>query len=643
MFKNQSISFKLSVYILTCIIIIIGTIARHNYSATKHIIMNNVEQNARELSQSTAYSIDKVFWGVSKTVKNVALFLEDPSYHNEKKLKNLMIEIVRSNKEIFGCCVAFESKNPLSDVDGNCTPYCWRKGNAIEYTDLSKNSYQYHYWDWYQIPKELDRPIWLEPYFDEGGGDIIMTTYSVPFYTRENGTKKLCGIVTADISLSWLQKLVSHMKIIKNGYGFLISKHGTIVTHPDVSKIMNETIFSIAEEIGDKELRRIGREMIQGKSGFVRQKSLIFNRDSLLYYTPLESTGWSLGVMFPEKELFAPLRKLTRNVALISISGLVLLFTVIVWISHKITRPLRKLAVAAGEIGEGNLNIKLPIVGTGDEIGMLGQSFSKMQKDLSEYIDNLQETTAAKERIESELTIARDIQLSIIPKMFPAFPDRPEFDVYAILESAKAVGGDLYNFFFVDETHLYFAVGDVSGKGVPASLFMAVTQTLSRARTDKDLSAGEIVTRINKDLCRDNEMSMFVTHFLCILDTETGKMEYCNSGHNPPFIVSNSNELTKLDKIHGMPLGIFDDHSYSTNTVSLQHGDRIVLYTDGVTEAMDIDNNEFGEGKLVEILKSKELGNDAKSVTHTILKAVKDFSGGAEQSDDITILVLKFH
>lgn len=641
MFKNRSIFFKLSFYILTCIIVIIGAIAGHNYFLAKDIIMENVEKNARDLSTSTARGIDKVFWGVSKTVDNLALFLEDPSYSDNAKLKRLMTEVVKNNDEIFGCCVAFEQDGVKGGKKG-CAPYCWKKGDSIGWIDLS-DSYQYHCMDWYQIPRELQKPVWMEPYYDEGGGNIIMTTYSVPFYGIENGKRKLKGVVTADISLSWLQKLVASMKTIKNGYGFLISKHGTIVTHPDVSKIMNETIFSMAEEAGDKGLRRIGRQMIRGKSGFIRHKCLLFNKESWLYYTPLESTGWSLGVVFPEEELFAPLRKLNINIALISTAGLILLLLIIVWISHKITEPLRELALAAGEIGEGHLDVKMPLAETGDEIGILGQSFSKMQKDLAGYIENLRETTAAKERIESELTIARDIQLSIIPKFFPAFPDRPEFDIYAVLESAKAVGGDLYNFFFIDELHLYFAVGDVSGKGVPASLFMAVTQTLSRAKADKDLSAGEIVTSINKDLCRDNEMSMFVTYFLCILNIETGEMEYCNAGHNPPFIVEASGDLKKLDAKHGMPLGVFDVNDYSSDKIFLKRGDCIVLYTDGVTEAMDIDNNEFGESRLVKILESKKPVKDAESVTKAILSEVKDFAGGAEQSDDITILSLTFH
>jgi sigma-B regulation protein RsbU (phosphoserine phosphatase) len=600
--------------------------------------MTDVEKNAKDLSASTARGIDKVFWGISKTVNNLALFLEDPSYSDNSKLRTLLEKIVAHNNEIFGCCVAFEPSNGKKGF----APYCWKKGNSIEYTELS-GTYQYQYLDWYQIPKELRKAAWMEPYYDEGGGNIIMTTYSVPFYSFENGKKKFKGVVTADISLSWLQKLVASMKPIKNGYGFLISKHGTIVTHPDVSKIMNETIFSMAEETANKKLRKIGREMINGKSGFTSHRCFLFNRKCWLYYTPLESSGWSLGVVFPEKELFAPLKKLNINIALISIAGLVALLLIIIWISHKITKPLRELALAAEKIGEGQLDIKIPLGETGDEIGILGKSFSKMQKDLAEYIENLQETTAAKERIESELSIARDIQLSIIPKLFPAFPDRKEFDIYAVLESAKAVGGDLYNFFFIDEKHLYFAVGDVSGKGVPASLFMAVTQTLSRAKTDKDLSAGEIVTSINKDLCRDNEMSMFVTYFLCLLNIETGELEYCNAGHNPPFIVGRDKELKKLDTKHGMPLGVFDINDYSSDKIKLDHGDCIVLYTDGVTEAMDVDNNEFGEDRLVKILDSEKPVKNAESVTKTILKEVKVFTEGAEQSDDITILSLTFH
>ena len=265
-----------------------------------------------------------------------------------------------------------------------------------------------------------------------------------------------------------------------------------------------------------------------------------------------------------------------------------------------------------------------------------------MRRRIVEYIKNLKETTAAKERIESELNIARDIQRSIIPVLFPAFPDCIEFEIYAVLESAKAVGGDLYDFFFIDEDHLYFAVGDVSGKGVPASLFMAVSQTLSRAKAAPGLSVGEIVTGINKDLCRDNEMSMFVTYISGILNIKTGELKLCNGGHNPPFVIKASGGIEKLGARHGMALGVMEPQDYSCGSITMNPGDVIVLYTDGVTEAMDKDNKEYSESRLVAYLEKNVAEKDAGTLVKGLLADVREFAGEAEQSDDITILVLGY-
>ncbi len=640
MFKNKSLFFKLSFSILICTFLILGAVGLRNYFVSKALLMKKVEENARNLSASTAGKIDKVFISASEMAKNLAIFLEN-SNPDEKQCKKIMSELLKSNDKVFGTCAAYEPGAFRKGIK-QYAPYCWKKNNKIKCSNLGIDSYQYFLKDWYQIPKEINRPVWMEPYFDEGGGDIIMSTYSVPFYKNANGKRIFKGIVTVDISLSWLQKLISSIKIIKNGYGFLISKNGTIVTHPDVSKIMNQTIFSIAEENNKPDLRKIGRKMISGESGFVAHKCLMFKRKCWLYYTPLKTTGWSLGVIFPETELFSPLAELTRNTILISALGLALLFSVIVYISHKITKPLRKLALATKAIGSGIFNAQLPVMNSEDEIGQLNKSFASMQEALAQYIANLKETTAAKERIESEINIAREIQLSIIPKLFPAFPDRDEFDIYAILESAKAVGGDLYDFFFIDEDYLYFAIGDVSGKGVPASLFMAVTQTLSRAKTDKDLNAGEIVSGINKDLCRDNDTSMFVTYFQCILNIKTGEMEYCNAGHNPPFIINQEGQIKKLENRHGLPMGVLDMDPYAFDKTILLPGDYIVLYTDGVTEAMNINNEEFGEERLVRLLENIQGKKNVKESTQLILDATREFAGEAEQSDDITILILKY-
>ncbi|MEA3280460.1 MAG: SpoIIE family protein phosphatase, partial [Thermodesulfobacteriota bacterium] len=300
------------------------------------------------------------------------------------------------------------------------------------------------------------------------------------------------------------------------------------------------------------------------------------------------------------------------------------------------------LSKAAEDIASGNLNIKLPVIKSGDEVGRLTHSFDYMKSSLKKYIEDLTKTTAAKERIESELKIAHDIQMGILPKIFPPFPDRRECDIYADIKPAKEVGGDLYDFFFLDDDHLCITIGDVSGKGVPASLFMAITITLIKAKAAKGLTPGKVLHRVNDDLSLDNPSLMFVTLFIGILNVRTGELEYCNGGHNPPYLIRADGTIKALEGTSGMALGVMEDFSYKSKKIVLQKGESVFLYTDGVTEAMNKKDELFSEKRLEEklsVIKEKSV----KEIVSGIMQEITAFSQGVEQSDDITMIALRFY
>ena len=251
------------------------------------------------------------------------------------------------------------------------------------------------------------------------------------------------------------------------------------------------------------------------------------------------------------------------------------------------------------------------------------------------------ETQKQKELIESELSVAREIQMSIVPKIFPPFPGRQEFDVFAVIEPAKEVGGDLYDYFLLDDDHLCFTIGDVSGKGVPASLFMAVTKTLIKAKADIKLGPNEILYAVNNELCEDNDSGMFVSEFLGILKISTGEIVYSNGGHNLPYVLRRDGSLKMLPKMGGMALGVMDEMSYHCAEVKLHAGDSLVMYTDGVTEAMNEAGELFGEEGLEQALTGL-IGKTARDEVDVILQSTREFVNGAKQSDDITIVVLQY-
>ncbi|MEI6057251.1 MAG: SpoIIE family protein phosphatase, partial [Lentisphaerota bacterium] len=308
-------------------------------------------------------------------------------------------------------------------------------------------------------------------------------------------------------------------------------------------------------------------------------------------------------------------------------------------LSSRATIPLRSLAKATRKIGQGEFNVAIPNITSRDEIGMLSSSFVAMQENLIKYVNNLQTTTAAKEKIEKELSIAREIQRSIVPHNFPAVK---EFELYAELLPAREVGGDLYDFFFIDNTHLCFAIGDVSGKGVPAALFMAITKTLLRAKISLHSNPDEVIRAMNNDLFRDNESVMFVTFFLCILNIQTGELECCNAGHNPPLLYKSGKEFEYLTTDNpSPPIGILEDAEYSTQKIKLFPEDIFFLYTDGITEAMNNQDSQFSDEKLLEIMSNNK-NKPVIEIVNNVISAVADHASGADQSDDITLLVLKY-
>ena len=638
--RNRGIAFKLVFLILISEVAIFVLIFGYDYLVSRQIIVKNIRSNAQNLAKATVNRIDAVLGSVEKIPQNLAYFVEDASIM-DGGLIDLLGTVVEKNRDIYGSTIAFEpyaySKNSLCFA-----PYFYKKDGKLNFTYLDCKSYRYFLWDWYKAPKNLNHPVWSEPYYDKGGGNIIMSTYSVPFYKKVSGKRRFMGVVTADISLSRLQDIVDSIKIARTGYGFLISGNGTFVTHPDKNLIMNETIFGVAETKGDPILREVGREMIGDKSGFVPFKSVITNKICWIAYAPLDCNNWSLGVLFPEDELMADISRLKHVVWFLSIAGLLLLLLVIVFIAQSLTRPLRGLAEATEHIASGNLDVELPRIKSRDEVGALADSFDFMKASLKQYIKDLTAATAAKERIESELHVARQIQMGMLHKSFPPFPKLSQFDIYAILEPAREVGGDLYDFFFVDGTHLCFSIGDVSGKGVPAALFMAVTQTLIKTKGSFGFSPGEILTKVNEDLLMDNPSVMFVTLFLGILDIETGELEYSSGGHNPPFIVRQDGEAKAMELTDGTILGVVGDISFKSKTIVLRRGDTIFAYTDGVTEAMNETKELFGESRLKDnliALKDKPIDQVAAGV----MEKIRAFSGRTAQSDDITMLLLRYY
>jgi len=636
---KNSIVTKLVLVITLCSTLIFGATLGYNYYRSRVILEQELENNARNLALSLVYRVESELVAVAKVAQGVAQTLETAGY-TEQELLSLIRTTVENNPGIYGMSVGFEPYT-FNTAYRLYAPYYYREKGKISFSRLEQ-SYRYVpylYWDWYQIPRELGKLEWSEPYFDEGAGNITMTTCSIPFYGKTGGIKQLRGIVAADISLDSLTKLVSSVKMLKTGYAALLSRNGMVLAHPLKDAIMNDTFFSIAEARNDPSMRELGKKMVRGESGFILYKSLVGVR-SWMYYAPIRSTGWTLAVVFPEAELLENVTRLSMTMAVMGLVGILLLTTAVISIARSITKPLRSLGAATHLLAAGNFDLELPIVRSKDEVGQLADDFKIMQESLKHYIKDLTETTAAKERIQSELKIATDIQVSLLPRLFPAFPDRPEFDIYAAMDPAKEVGGDFYDFFFINNTNLCFLIADVSDKGVPAALYMMVAKTLLKSEGQRLGEPDQILASVNNILAADNDSCMFATVFCAILDTETGEVRFANAGHNPPVIMD-TRGIRYLALKSGFVLGPMPDTIYETEQLTMQPGDTIFLYTDGVTEANNLAQELYGEAQLLNALKltPKE---DLAVMVHHIRAEVARHADGAPQSDDITMVAITY-
>ncbi len=635
MIKTHSIALKLSLVLSAVCATIFLSVFLLYFGYARDLLLRNVENQARELLGANVNELNSFFLPIKASPDNLVYFLEHCNLER-REIEGLLASLVDKNQNIYGAEVAFEP-GAMDKKERYYGFFAERwKGGKSRIGSLGGGKYNYFTFDWYQIPFETRSPQWTEPYIDNLSGRVMMVTYSRPFYGAGKEENIVKGVVGADVSIESISAKIASIKVLKTGYAFLISQNGTYIAHPIRELVMNETIFSLAETKGFPELRTIGRDMIAGKTGSARVFNLMTGRPAKLFYAPVSSTGWSLAVVFPEEEYLADIQKLNNLLGVLALAGFMLMLGAVTLLARSITRPLAAMSDAAGRIAGGNLDTAIPPVESRDEVGLLADAFSHMQRSLKDYIVRLTSETAVRQRMESELSIAREIQFSFLPRRLPA---GPAFELAAALEPAKEVGGDLYDCFMVDEKRLCLVIGDVTGKGVPAALFMSVAKALLKNAANRGFTPDRMLAEVNGQLCDGNDSAMFVTVFAALLDTGTGELSYASAGHNPPVLISGG-KSSFIPKLPGPPLGIRENAAFKLSSIRLAPGDVLLAYTDGVTEAMDRDGVLYSDERLLAYASSAS-GQNVRELVAGLMKEIDSYSKGV-RSDDTTLLAVKF-
>lgn len=632
-FRLKSFATRMSLYVLSFILVFFIVIMAIIYSNSRQKTTENAVKHTHGQLQTMTTQISNMLQSVEVTMKQ-SVWIIEKKLSTPDSLCDLLTEVVKNNDLIVSSGIAFVP-HYYKEKGKYFMPFVSNIGGKSEYSVLGNRSYDYPCMDWFLIPQRLKKSYWSEPHYDQGGGNFIMSTYSMPLYDSRG---ELYAIFTANISLSLFTDMVNKLKPYSTSFTFMLSRNGCYITHRHLDKIMNETIFCDSFATGSPEKEEVGHAMLAGQTGTAHVT--LDNKPAYAFYTPIPHVGWSVANVCPADIILQDLDSLSREIIYIFLIGMLILFPILYAIIRRTVHPLAEFSKSASIIATGRFDAKLPHISSDDEIKRLRDSLAHMQQSLARYITELKETTAAKEHIESELSIAREIQMGMIPKIFPPFPERHDVDLYAKLISAKEVGGDLYDF-FIENNRLYFIIGDVSGKGVPASLFMAIARTLFRTFSPGELSPAAIVSKMNKSFSENNDSNMFVTLITGILDLNTGELKLCNAGHNPPILISGEGQISQLDLQRNLFAGIMEDYQYSDEIIRLEKGSKLFLYTDGITEAENSEKELYGEDKMIETL-SVNADRDIRSIVNSVISSLAQHAHSIPASDDLTILIIHF-
>ncbi len=645
--KNRSFAARLSRWVMLVMLVMMSLLSYVLYSLNSGEMLALMGDSFHNSMQSSDRCIGDVMSDVSVAVNN-NIFDIERNLSQPDKLQGIMERMVTQNPRIRSCGISFV-ENYYPKKGRLFCPYAWRTDSMEVKVRQSDTVDDYLGSEWFTEAIAKDSACWSKPFFDRNEDKTPLVAYLYPIHDQQG---RVVAVLGADLSLDFMTQILQEQDrafekdaIILDIFGkfqsYVLQRDGTFLTHPSQWRILKGNFFDHVkdyDEPGKAENKIKG--MQEGmKSSMEVDCALMVNRQkAYLFYTPLAGTDWILTVEVPAGVLdffsiFMGIYMIIVVVFVVLVTYLVCRFTI-----KYAAKPLKLLADTADKVAQGRFDTPLPSIKYHDEIHQLRDSFENMQHSLTDYIEELKDTTASKASMENELKIAHGIQMSMLPKTYPAFPDRHDIDIYGQVMPAKAVGGDLYDFFIRDEK-LFFCIGDVSGKGVPASLVMAVTRSLFRNIAAHTTSPEKMVAGLNDALSDNNETSMFVTIFVGVLDLATGRLCYSNAGHNMPLLLT-ADETTIMSCDPNIPAGVMAGWSFTSQQIDMKPGMTIFLYTDGLNEAEDIHHNQFDMERVQQTAATAV--RQPQALIMAMKEAVEQFVGEAEQSDDLTMFAIQY-
>ena len=571
---------------------------------------------------------------------NTAPFIEE-DLDNPDKMYDIMNRMLKLNPYMRSCGIYF-IENYYPQKGRLFAPYASRRDSIIkESQNACDQGNDYVKAEWFKDAISKKEGYWANPFLDNDSAKSPLVSYLLPIHDRQHRTVAVLGV---DLSLSWLNEKMQPTRALNwenpevwtpeyQLYFFMTDSTGTLLVHPDTKRLVVENMHPYINDYN----KSWGYISVADSR---EEEKVVEGVKTLLCRQVVKYTNWNICLVMP---LFF-IDVVGYAIAGVAIMFILLGMLVVYFFGRrsikKAVNPLQQLSETADEVAKGNFNTVLPALKSHDEIHHLRDSFAQMQQSLTRYVEDLRSATAQKAAIENEMKVAHDIQMSMLPKTFPPYPERNDLDIYGTLTPAKGVGGDLFDFYIRDE-QLFFCIGDVSGKGIPASLFMAVTRSLFRNISQHVSKPDHIVNALNQAQSEGNDTNMFVTLFVGVLDLKTGKLCYCNAGHDAPLLLGRG--VKQLPCECNLPIGVITDFTFEQQEITLERPSTIFLFTDGLNEAENINHAQFGDERIKKIAESMVANNQLEptQVIRHMTDAVHTFVGVAEQSDDLTMLAIE--
>jgi sigma-B regulation protein RsbU (phosphoserine phosphatase) len=583
----QALRARSSLAIIITAAVFIEATSVIQYLFAQKGIRDEVEHRAQSELRAKSLEIHGVLNSIEVAIENTAWLMEQ-HVNSPDELYTICDQLLTHSPNLVGMGIGY-APDYFPQHGRWYELYVGRNDDGtFSHHQIGSEQHDYLESDWYKRTIAEGKGVWTEPYFDEAGANMMLCSFTKPL---RDATGRIVAIVGADVSVDWLSDVINAHPIYPSSFSLMISRQGQIMACPVESLVMRQNIQDASSQIKDTSARFVNQQMMSGKSGQATVKDDKGNKNYVFFAPVVGSTGWSMAIVCSDREIYYTLRQIGFNLMLMMLVCLGLLAFI---------------------------------------IARAGRSFKK-----------LQEANATKASIESELRIASNIQMAMLPKIFPPYPERDDIEVFGSLTPAKAVGGDLYDFYIRDEK-LFFCIGDVSGKGVPASLVMAVMRTHFRTVSAHESAPDRILMTINEALSPDNDSNMFVTLFVGVLDLPTGRLYYSNAGHDAPLLIGNGE--SKLPVEANIPIGVMAGWKYKSQEMLINPQTTIFLYTDGLTEATNKDNELFGLERVEKLARTLTTPDDQQPslMLKRMTAAVETFVGDAEQSDDLTMLAIRY-